>query len=339
MNPISSIIRQATRQSGEKLNILTGCTHEAYESGLATSNHVFYALRKVNQIKDWNCKYRKVPSNYILLPCTEEQGYIPNYVQFDLVLSQNKFSQFQTLAPIAKQLHLPLISLEHTLPPPGYSNEQAEIFNNMRGDINVFISKFSLGRWNWDNRGDTYVIHHGVDSDLFKPDDRIKKNEVVLQVVNDFINRDWCCGYQLWQKLTQNLPIKLVGDTPGLSVPASSTENLIKEYQSSQVYLNTSTVSPIPTSLLEAMACGMACISTSTCMIPEIIEDGVNGFISNDETILRTRIELLLSNSALVRKFGEKARQTIIEKFSLDRFVKEWNNVFYGVIDKPFLGV
>ena len=56
------------------------------------------------------------------------------------------------------------------------------------------------------------------------------------------------------------------------STPAESVADLVNEYCSSKVFLNTSTVSPIPTTLLEAMSCGSAVVSTATCMIPEIIE-------------------------------------------------------------------
>ena len=74
----------------------------------------------------------------------------------------------------------------------------------------------------------------------------------------------------------------MVGDTPGLSEPAASTEGLVATYQNSRIFLNTSTISPVPTALMEAMSCGCAVVSTATCMIPEVIEHGVNGFITND---------------------------------------------------------
>uniref|UniRef100_A0A6M3IMC6 Putative glycosyltransferase n=1 Tax=viral metagenome TaxID=1070528 RepID=A0A6M3IMC6_9ZZZZ len=327
MNPVNSIIRQSIRQYNEPLNIICAATHESYESGLAKTGHTFYALRKINQIKDWNCQYRSIPSNYILLP---EDGTLPNHIQLDLVLSQNKFSQFQTLYPIAQTLQLPIISLEHTLPPPNVPDGYFQNANNARGHINVFISEFSLRVWKWDNRGDTCVIKHCIDTSLFKPGDTLRENHI-LSVVNDWINRDWCCNFQGWQRITQGLPVRIIGDTPGLSKPAPSTQALVNEYQSSKIFLNTSTVSPIPTSLLESMSCGCACVSTATCMIPEIIQDGVNGFISNDENILKERLRQLLSDNKLCEALGKNARQTILKDFNQKRFVDQWNDVFRRV--------
>ena len=105
-------------------------------------------------------------------------------------------------------------------------------------------------------------------------------------------------------------------------------EELVNEYASSQVYLNTTTVSPIPTSLLEAMACGCAVVTTATCMIPDVVKHGENGMISNNESELRSYIEELLSNEDLRNELGKNARQTIVEQFSEESFLKNWNRIF-----------
>jgi len=327
LNAVNSIIRQSTRQHNEPLNIFTACTHERYFEGLAKTGHNFYLLQKINKIKDWNTIYAKIPTNCIILP---EDGTLPNHISFDLILSQNKFSQFQTLYPIAQTLQLPIISLEHTLPPPNVPDGYFQNANNLRGHINVFISEFSLRAWKWDNRGDTCVIKHCVDPSLFKPEDTLKENHI-LSVVNDWINRDWCCNFQGWQRITQSLPVRIIGDTPGLSRPAPSTQALVNEYQSSKIFLNTSTVSPIPTSLLEAMSCGCTCVSTATCMIPEIIQDGVNGLISNDENILKKRLKQCLTDNKLCEELGQNARKTILEQFNEKRFLSQWNDIFKRV--------
>ena len=83
----------------------------------------------------------------------------------------------------------------------------------MRGDINLFISEYSLGRWGWEDRNDTFVVHHGVDTKLFKPDKQIEEKENhILSVVNDWINRDWCCGFEIWQRVIKNFPFHVVGE-------------------------------------------------------------------------------------------------------------------------------
>ena len=337
VSPISSITRAATRDPNGPLNILTFPTHERYETLLARTGHNFYSYHAPG-IKHWNTDYAEIPDNYMLLDESLEGRQVPLSLDLDLVLSQNKFGQFQIAHQIADTLHLPMVSLEHTLPIPFWDQKMRSSLRNMRADANVFISEYSIEGWNWDSQPDTLIIKHGVDSEAFKPEKGLKKESHILSVVNDWINRDWCCGFTIWQEVTKGLPVSVLGDTPGLSKPASSFDELVRAYQSSRIFLNTSTISPVPTSLLEAMACGCAVVSTATCMIPEIIENGVNGFISNDEEELKEMLVELLNNEELAKEVGEQARKTILEDFSEDRFVNEWNKVFDVVSKIPYTG-
>lgn len=319
----ASIIRKSFGKK-DKYNILTFDTHERYQTQLAKSGHDFYSFRYDN-CKTWNETYSPLPSNYYILP----KNTVLHSIDIDFILSQSKFGQFQMAKYIQNVLRLPIISLEHTLPISNWPNQQLENFRQMNGDINIFISEYSMGQWNMQGR----VIHHSVDSEIFKPID-CDKEDHILSVVNDYINRDYCCNFSGWQRITRGLKTRLVGDTPGLSKPARSVDELVQEYNTAQVFLNTSTVSPVPTALLEAMSCGCAVVSTSTCMIPEIIENGVNGFCSNDENQLREYIELLLHDKDLGKTLGAEARKTVIEKFSEQSFLDNWNNIFdqaYGV--------
>lgn len=318
-NQTRSIISKATSKK-HRYNILTFDTHERYQSQLAKTGHNFYSFRYDN-CKVWDESYARRPENYYTLPNNTIYGWL----DFDFILSQSKFGQFQASQNINQQLHLPVVSLEHTLPIPSWPEQQTEAFRQMRGDINVYISEYSAGEWgeNVDNK----IVHHSVDTNVFKPKEH-SRNRSVLSVVNDFANRDYCCNYSGWQRITKDLPVRLVGNSPGLSEPAKDIDDLVQEYRKAGVFLNTSTVSPVPTSLLEAMSCGCAVVSTATCMIPEIIENGVNGFISNDEKELREYTEKLLADPDLAGRMGAAARNTILEKFSEESFINNWNEIF-----------
>ena len=326
MSNTRNIIRNATRNISEPLNIITAPTHEAYETNLTKTNHNFYTIQHPS-FKKWMTQYRPVPNNYYILPDTN----LPTHVDFDLVLSQNKFGQYQILSDIARQLRIPIISIEHALPMPNWDQNTLTQLRNMYGHVNLFISEFSKNAWGFDNIPNSNVVHHCVDSELFCPTD-IERQSHILSVVNDWIGRDWCCGFQSWTRITKDLPVLPIGDTKGLSKPAKDVDELVKFYQESQVFINTSTISPIPTALLEAMSCECACISTATCMIPEIIEHGVNGLISNNEEELRHYCQLCLSDKELCRKLGKAARQTIIEKFGINKFLATWNRHLFSVL-------
>ena len=316
---VTSIINKCLLKK-DKYDILSFDTHERYQTQLCKTGHNFYSFR-YEGCKEWDKSYADVPENLYVLP----ENSLPSAVDFDFIISQSKFGQFQVSQQINQQIRIPLVSLEHTLPINNWPESQLNSFRSMIGDVNVFISEYSVDKWNMncDNR----VIHHSVDTEIFKPSDT-EKNGKVLSVVNDFVNRDYCCNYSGWQRITEGLPVRLVGNTPGLSEPAKDINELASEYQQASVFLNTSTVSPVPTSLLEAMSCGCAVVSTATCMIPEIINNGVNGYVSNNEEDLKGYIKELLDDPSLAVKMGQAARETILEKFSEDKFINNWNETF-----------
>ena len=263
-----------------------------------------------------------MPENYYVLP---KNSLFPA-INFDLILSNSKFGQFQVTEQINRTLQIPVISLEHTLPIPSWPSEQLAGFQDMKGDVNVFITKYSRSQWGMGGE----VVYHSIDTDLFKPDDSMNRSGV-LTVAHDFIKRDYALNYTGWERMTSGLDRVVVGETEGLSEQSSSVDDLIKEYQRALVYINPSTLSPVPTSLLEAMSCGCAIVTTETCEIPNIIEHGSNGFMSNDEQELRSYIEKLFNDPDLAREMGERARKTIEDRFSESRFVNEWNNIFDNI--------
>lgn len=335
------IINKAVEGPKEKYNILTFDTHERYQTQLCKTGHNFYSF-KYKDCKDWDTAYAPKPDNYYTLPVDT----IPHGLSMDMVLSQSKFGQFQVGSQIAATLGLPLISLEHTLPIPNWPPQQLEAFKNMIGHENVFISEYSVGRWGMNFGCPTSVVHHSVDSETFKPKEVDKKVDI-LSVVNEFVDRDYCCNYQGWLRIASQFEgkkIDVVGkdsekitqDIPAVDGGvANGVEDLVERYNSAKIFLNTSTISPVPTSLLEAMACGCAIVTTSTCMIPEIIENGVNGYSSNDEKELASYINTLLENEDLRKSMGQRARETVVEKFSEELFNSNWNRIFdkvYGVI-------
>jgi len=319
-NKTINIIDRSLNPTKDKYNILTFDTHERYQTQLCKTGHNFYSFRSDN-CKEWDTNYAEVPENYYILP----KNSIISGMGFDFILSQSKFGQYQIARQIAETFGIPIVSLEHTLPIPSWPQQQLETFRSMLGDVNIFISEYSVGEWGMNC--DPVVIHHSVDTELFKPTEERKGEPAthpeVLSVVNDFKNRDYCCNHSGWQRVTEGFDTRLLGTcSEGLSKPAESIEDLVLEYNTAKVFLNTSTISPVPTSLLEAMSCGCAVVST------EIIENGVNGFLSNDEEELKGYVGTLLGDEDLRKSMGEEARKTILTKFSEEKFINNWNEIF-----------
>ncbi len=326
---LGKLIRSAViNYNTEPLNIITYCTHEAYETNLALTNHNFFALQGGN-IKNWVSKYRQVPPNYTIFDGRLGDSQVPLDLDFDLILSQNKFAHFDIAKNLQRQLNLPIISLEHCIPGENWNPDILKQAQQMVGDINVMTTTNSRQTWGFPEDDEKFpIIYHGIDTNLFKPSD-IERTTPVLSVCNAMASRPLEVGWELWQQVAQQIvgKIKLVGDNPGISIPAESVEALVQEYQCAKIFLNSTQISTIPTCLLEAMACGCAVVTTGTCAIPEIVKHDENGFITDNATDMVDYINQLLEDEGLRNRLGQAARQTIIDKFDLDRHVQEWDDV------------
>jgi glycosyltransferase involved in cell wall biosynthesis len=69
-------------------------------------------------------------------------------------------------------------------------------------------------------------------------------------------------------------------------------------------------------------------------MTANVIEDGVNGFITNDKVKMRGSLERLLANPGLCSEMGKRARQTIEDRYSLASFISNWNEVLLSTANK-----
>ena len=336
VSAISSITRRATRKDGEPLNILTFPTHERYEQSLSNTGHNFYAYMTESS-KEWNTEYAPVPQNYHIMDKNLGDNQLPLSVDLDLILSHTYDQQLMIGSQISRHLSVPLVVLCHVLPDIRMSpEEQTETIagcQKITSDAHVFISDYSRRRWGR-TAFDSEVIRHGLDTEFWSPKEDVVKENHALSVVNYWAGRDWCCGFNLWQRVIEGLPYKVLGDNPGMSSPATSLEELRSAYRKCQLFVNTSIHSPVPTTLIEAMSCGCAVVSTKNCMIPEIIEHEKNGFMSNDEQELKKYIKMLLEDDDLRESMGVEARKTIVESHNLDRFTNEWNTLFNKTIEE-----
>jgi len=78
----------------------------------------------------------------------------------------------------------------------------------------------------------------------------------------------------------------------------------------------------------EAMWKGTPVIGGNVGGIRYQIEDGVNGFLVSSIEQAATRIVQLLKDKKLRDQMGERARETVREKFLLPRYVEQYFDLF-----------
>lgn len=132
------------------------------------------------------------------------------------------------------------------------------------------------------------------------------------------------------QKLQQQL--EKAGLTSSMTF-AGTTDNIYKEYQNSAFFVMSSRYEGWGLVLVEAMSCGLPCVSFDCPYGPsDIIRDGEDGFLVENGNIqqLADRMEQLIVNQPLRQQMGTEAR-TNAERFTKDKIMGRWIQLFEHV--------
>ena len=88
----------------------------------------------------------------------------------------------------------------------------------------------------------------------------------------------------------------------------------------------------IPVVLMEAMACGLPVVSSRLSGIPEIVEDGVNGFLTEpgDAGAIAEALGCLAGDAQLRKQFGIEGRRKVEQEFDLSANSLQLAQLFVG---------
>ncbi|MDD2487568.1 MAG: glycosyltransferase family 4 protein [Candidatus Gracilibacteria bacterium] len=184
-------------------------------------------------------------------------------------------------------------------------------------------------------RKDSSLLYPCIDVDFFRKTDSTEEQYPSL-----FINSRFVSGKNI--ELAIRSFIALKDEFPGLKLfiagDGDEKEKLMKMsdnekniiflgeispdkvnayYNMATVFLFTSVIDAFGLTIIEAMSVGKPVVSVSVGGPLEIIENGINGFLAEDESDFISKIELLLGNESLRTQIGNNARLFVKEKFSL----------------------
>jgi glycosyltransferase involved in cell wall biosynthesis len=110
-------------------------------------------------------------------------------------------------------------------------------------------------------------------------------------------------------------------------------DDINKILKISDIFALSSLAEPFGLVNIEAMTARKPVVATNVGGIPEIVEDGENGFLvpPADEHKLSEKIISLLKDERLCRLMGEKGRKTVETKFSLDQMVNKYFSLIYSL--------
>jgi glycosyltransferase involved in cell wall biosynthesis len=86
----------------------------------------------------------------------------------------------------------------------------------------------------------------------------------------------------------------------------------------------------LPLWLLEALSAGKPLVAAAAGGVPEVVSDGVNGFLvpPGDPGAMARAIAELLSKPGLRRSMSEAAEKTYLEKFTVERMIEDVRSVY-----------
>ena len=138
-------------------------------------------------------------------------------------------------------------------------------------------------------------------------------------------------GYgELKEEMTRSIAALNLTDVISINEP---TNDIIQKYLESSIYIMSSRFEGFGMVLLEAMACGVPCISFDCPYGPaDIIRSGEDGFLVEhlNTRALANSICQLIEQPGLRKQFGEKAKKNII-RYSKDNVMKQWTELFNGL--------
>ena len=118
--------------------------------------------------------------------------------------------------------------------------------------------------------------------------------------------------------------LKAQGLEDKIIMPGLQT-NVMPWLSAIDIFLMTSQFEGLPIALLEAMSMGCAVVSTDAGGIVEVIRNNEDGFLLpvDQWNELEHPLNKLLQNHASIQQWGEKARNRVVNSFSMKTMVKE----------------
>jgi len=94
------------------------------------------------------------------------------------------------------------------------------------------------------------------------------------------------------------------------------------------IYLSTSQWEGLPLSVLRAMSLAKPLILSNCTGNRDLVVDGFNGFLFEHASEAKRHISFLLKNLDIVLSYGEKSRELVVSKYSLDQTIEQYKKLY-----------
>ena len=101
-------------------------------------------------------------------------------------------------------------------------------------------------------------------------------------------------------------------------------------YNWGNIFINTTNIDNQPVTVIEAMTCGMAVVSTDAGGVPDIVTNEENGLLSpvGDVDAMSDNILRILNDDELLPKFSLNGRRYVENTFSPEDIYQKWSELY-----------
>jgi len=204
-------------------------------------------------------------------------------------------------------------------------------------------------------RKEVEVVHNFVDVERFRPGgrkpwtERPDQERVLVHASNFRPVKRTADVVRAFARIEQEMPAKLVliGDGPdrehALAVASDlgvldKVEHLGMQEQvhdllpQADLFLSASETESFGLSMLEAMSCGVPCVSTDVGGVSEVLGDTGRLVPFADPEAMATAALPLLRDADLHRRLAEAARQRAVDHFATERIVEQYERIYRRVL-------
>ena len=129
---------------------------------------------------------------------------------------------------------------------------------------------------------------------------------------------------------------RLVRHARAVALGPVGHEEMPGVYRSADLLLAPSRHEGFGLAIAEAMACGLPVVATDCSAIPELVEHGRGGILCPMDNVqaFADAIHALADAPALRRDMGAHNRSRVEERFSLERMLREYRELFTEIMDR-----
>jgi glycosyltransferase involved in cell wall biosynthesis len=228
----------------------------------------------------------------------------------------------------AAQRALPRIYIEHD-PPREHPTDTVHPVDDPNVLV-VHVTPFNALMWA-PTRSPTRVIEHGV----VLPEAAAYTGELPrgLVVVNHLARRGRRLGADVFAAARERVPLDLVGmgadELDGLGeIRYTALPRFAARYR---FFFHPLRYTSLGLAVIEAMLVGLPIVGLATAEMATVVVNGASGYVDTSVERLIDRMRELLSDRAEAARLGAGARARALERFSIGRFVADWNATFAEV--------